>query len=274
MTSRPSASAWAVNVPLTDGLDVDVRDGIGYLTIDRPERRNALSRGLMAAIIGAVDEFGADSSVAAIALTGTGTAAFSAGADLKEMDARARRGESPPIPTYGDGSNVFEAVLSVDKPTVAIVNGPAIGAGCELALACDLRVAADHATLVLPEAKRGLGAHFASVILPRLLPRGIAMEMLYRGEPMTAEKAAHWGLFNATAPAGELPALAHDWLTAIAANAPLTVQRYKRVVTWTSTLAMSEALQVEITPDVYGSRDRQEGVRAFLEKRAPRWEGR
>src|ERR1700744_6135874 len=175
------------------GLLVEVEDRVARLTIDRPERRNALDVGLTSALIRVLVELDEDDEVWAISLTGAGDKAFCAGTDLKELDEMARRGERIPQPMRGSERNLFEVLTEVGKPTIAVVNGPALAAGCELVLCCDLRVATDRSYLALPEAKRGMGANFASVVLPRMLPRAVAMEMLYTGEPLPAAEALRWG---------------------------------------------------------------------------------
>jgi len=260
---------------VSEGLEVEVRDRVAYLTLNRPERRNAISIGLMKRLVEVFTELEAADDVWLLTITGAGEDAFCAGVDLKELDQRARAiGKGPPEPMRGAERNMFEVVLEMSKPTIAVLNGPAIGAGCELALACDLRIAANHARLGLPEVKRGMGATFGSVILPRLLPRGIALEMLYTGEPLEPEVAERWGLINRVIPRAELREQAERLVRSIVANAPLTIRRYKQMVTKGWELPVHSALRLNVGPNVYTSRDREEGVRAFVEKRPPEWEAR
>lgn len=260
---------------MSDELDVSIRDRVAYLTLNRPDRLNALSIGLMGHLTEVLTDLDDDESVWALIITGTGERAFCAGVDLKELEERARTtGKGPLEPMRGVERNLFEVVLELEKPTLAVLNGPAVGAGCEIALACDLRLAADHARLVLPEVKRGMGATFASVILPRLIPRAIALEMLYTGEPMEPEVALGWGLINRVVPRAELQGEAERLIRSIVANAPLTLRRYKQMTTKGWELPVHSALRLNVGPNVYRSRDREEGVRAFVEKRPPRWESR
>lgn len=255
-------------------LTVVRRGHVAELTLNRPQRRNALSLALMQQLGETLVRLGEDEDVWAIAITGAGSDAFCAGVDLKEHDERSREGKPFQHPMRGTRRNLFELLLETPKPCVAIINGHAIGGGCELALACDLRIAADHARLQLPEALRGMGANFASVLLPRLIPRGIAMEMLYTGRPVDAREAERIGLVNSAVPAAELAARARELLDRIVANAPLTVQRYKHMAVKAWELPVAAALRLDAGPDPYRSRDREEGVRAFVEKRPPRWEAR
>jgi enoyl-CoA hydratase len=253
-----------------------VRAGhVAAITLDRPQRRNALSSGLTAELVQALVDLDEDDDVWAITLTGAGEAAFCAGTDLKELDERARTtGRGPQQPMRGPARNLFETLVETRKPTVAILNGPAMGAGFELALACDLRIAADHAAMALPEAKRGMGANFGSIMLPRLLPRAVAMELLYTGATLSPRDALGWGLLNAVVPGAELAARAAELVGSVVANAPLTLRRYKEMTTKGWELPLAHALRLDVGPNVYRSRDREEGVRAFVEHRAPRWEGR
>ena len=257
-----------------DILLCERRDHVAYITLNRPERRNALSLALQEALVQAFSDAGEDSDVWAIVLTGAGERAFCAGADLKEMDEIARERRRLPVPMTGVHRNVFEAVLETYKPTIASLNGPAIAGGCELALACDLRIAAAHAVLGMPEVKIGMGANFASVVLPRLVPRAIAFQMLYTGENISAEDALRHGLVNAVVPQERLAAETERLVRSIVANAPMTLRRYKEMATKGWELSVHAALRLNAGPNPYLSEDREEGIRARLERRPPRWRGR
>jgi enoyl-CoA hydratase len=269
-----SALRWGANVELersAEGLAIGVADRVGYVVVDRPDRLNALSRSVLANIAQTVDGYSSNDDVWVVVLGATGDRAFSAGADLKEVNEHDHAQGSFVRPMTGATRNAFEVVLECTKPTIAAINGVAAGAGCELALACDLRIASENASIGLPEAKRGMGALFGSVMLPRLVPRAVAFEMLYFGEFMSAADARGWGLFNQVVPRQALETTVCDVATELQRRAPLTLRRYKAMVTRTGDLPISTALRIDVRPDPYGSADRVEGVSAFLERRDPNW---
>lgn len=258
----------------TTGLSVEVIDRVATITLDRPERLNALSAAMMGGLLRAIDSLGRDPQVWAVLITGTGERAFSAGIDLKEANQGDQTEWMAAMPMGGPERNTFEAILECPKPVVAALNGVAVGAGCEVALACDIRIAAEHASIGLPEAKRGMGANFGCQVLPRLVPQGIAFEMLYTGELISADEAHRWGLVNRVVPAESLATEARTLCRHIAGNAPLTVQRYKAMISKGRELPLSAALRLNVGPNPYTSEDRVEGVAAFVAKREPRWHAR
>jgi enoyl-CoA hydratase len=208
-----------------------------------------------------------------VVLTGRGDRSFCAGKDLQQLDTQTGAGKRIDLPMRGTERNLYETALETFKPVVAALNGPAIGGGCELALACGLRLAAEHAYFRLPEALRGMGANFASVVLPQLLPRAIAMELLYTGRPFAAEEALRWGLVNAIHTADELLEKSFEMAHAIAANAPLTLRRYAEMSFKAWGQPITTALRLDVGPNPYLSQDREEGVNAYIEKRPARWRG-
>lgn len=252
----------------------EIADRIATITINRPEARNAINTGVRRGLIEAFADASINPDVWVVILTGAGDRAFCAGGDLKSYDDGARQGRRHPVPMTGPERNVYETVLETYKPTIAALNGHAYGGGLELAISCDIRIAADHARLCLPEAKRGMGANYASVLLPRLVPRGIALQMLYTAEPVTAQEALHWGLVNKVVPGAQLAGTVDAFARGLLRNAPLTLQRYKHMAVKGWELPVASALRLDVGPNPYLSADREEGVRAYVEKREPRWQAK
>ena len=255
-------------------LKIKIENKICLLTLNRPEARNALSAGLSLAIAEAILEADTNPEVFLVAITGEGDKAFCSGADLKDARQRAEAGLVNRGPLHSPNRSLFEVMIDSKKPLLAIVNGPALAGGFELALACDMRVAADSAYFAVPEAKRGRGAHFASVVLPQMVPSGIAMEWLYTGRRISVEEAARYGLINRVAPLDKLMDTAMELAKDVVSSAPLSVQRMKLTYRKTHGLPLHAAIRLDAGPDPYSSEDQKEGTRAFFEKRAPVWQGR
>jgi enoyl-CoA hydratase/carnithine racemase len=256
-----------------DVVQYEVIEGVAWLTINRPEARNALNAPVRAGLFEAVDHFNADDAARVLVLTGAGEQAFCAGADLKEM---AEVGlEVPPadfVPQFGRN-------VQVAKPTIAAVNGVAYAGGFLLTQMCDLCVAADHARFAITEVKVGRGAPWAAP-LASMVPSRVALEILLTGDPIDAERAREIGFVNRVVPGSDLRAAVQELGARIAANAPLSVLAAKAMVSALADTAGDRdgadqfALAEEIWKPVYLSEDAQEGPRAFREKRPPRWTGR
>jgi enoyl-CoA hydratase len=255
------------------GLVTETRGHVRVLTLDRPERRNALSSGLQADLVEELLSCAADIDVRAVVLTGTGPA-FCAGFDLKEIREHDQRGEAFRPPMNRPGRNLFEVLSETYVPVIAALGGHAVAGGFELALACDIRIAAPGIKLGLPEATIGMGANYGSVVLPKRIPTGLALEMLFTGEYVTSEDAARWGLVNRVVPADDVLPAALALAERIAANAPLSVRRMKETAVKGLELPLATALRLDVGPNPYLSEDRREGIAAYLEKRPPRWSGR
>jgi enoyl-CoA hydratase/carnithine racemase len=244
----------------------EVEDGVAWVTIDRPEARNALNAAVRAGLFDAVARFNEDAAARVLVLTGAGDQAFCAGADLKEM--AEQQLQVPPE----DFVPVFGRNVEVTKPTIAAVNGLAYAGGFLLTQMCDLCVAAEHARFAIAEAKVGRGAPWA-VPLPWLVPPRIALQLLLTGEPIEARRAHEVGLVNEVVPLAALRDATQQLAARIAANAPLSVAAAKRMVYALGAAPEAFELAARIWEPVYLSDDAQEGPRAFREKRAPRWRG-
>ena len=242
---------------------------VAWLTIDRPEARNALSAAVREGLFAGLRRFNADGAARVLVLTGAGDKAFCAGGDLKEM---AQTGlKVPPaefLPQIG-------RTITVPKPVIAAVNGVAYAGGFLLAQSCDLCIAAETAAFAISEVKVGRGAPWAAP-LPWLIPPRVAMQLLLTGDPITARRAHEIGLVNEVVPAAGLHAAAQAMAERIAANAPLSVLAGKRTVGLIAEHPLSEAFAAAdaIWEPVYLSEDAQEGPAAFAGKRLPVWKGR
>ena len=254
---------------MSEVVRYEVADRIAWLTIDRPEARNALSKAVRDGLWDGFRRFAADEDAAVLVLTGAGEKAFCAGGDLKEMSTTALKVPPPDFLPY------LQRSVKTDKPVIAAVNGVAFAGGFLLAQMCDLVIAADHAQFGITEARVGRGSPWAAP-LPWLIGPRAAMEIMVVAKPITAQRAYELGLVNQIVPLADLRDAAREMAGAIAANAPLSVRAAKSLVYLAAEYGWSEALERadELYEPVYLSEDAQEGPRAFAEKRAPQWQGR
>jgi enoyl-CoA hydratase len=248
------------------------RGHVEILTINRPEARNAINGAVSTGMAAALDELAEDPEAWVVVLTGSGDKAFSAGMDLKAFAA----GEGAAVMGAPGG---FGGVARRDfpKPLIAAVNGSALAGGLEVALSCDLIVAADHAVFGIPEASRGLIAGAGGLFrLPRRVPLAVALEMALTGDPIDAERARELGLVNRVVPRHQLMEEALVLAERIAENAPLAVRYSKSVMI--RSLGADDATGWRLTDEavgvVFSSPDAMEGPVAFAEKRRPNWQGR
>jgi enoyl-CoA hydratase len=245
------------------------RDGVLLVTLNRPEARNAVNLAVAEGIAAALDDLDADPELAVGVITGAGKG-FSAGMDLKAFVT----GERPYVGDRGFGGITQRAAR---KPLIAAIEGFAVAGGLEIALACDLIVAARGAKLGIPEVKRSLVAAAGALLrLPRRIPYGVAMELALTGEPITAERGHELGLVNRLSEPGGAVDAALELAASIAANAPLALVASKAILERQHGWAEDELWerQGEIAGPVFASEDAREGATAFSEKRAPVWRGR
>lgn len=254
-------------------LTFDVSDRIATITVNRPDKLNALNDATIAELGVAIDEAVSRDDVGAVLLTGAGRA-FVAGADIAELQSQSpleaqRRARA--------GQTIFRRFETSPKPTVAAINGFALGGGCELAMACHVRIASEKAKLGQPEVKLGIVPGYGGTQrLPRLVGRGAALRLLLTGDMIDAAEAHRLGLVDQVTPADELIATTRALLTTMLANAPLAMAGCIEALNRGQDVPLEEGGAIE--SDFFGllssTADMQEGMRAFLEKRAPRFTGR
>jgi enoyl-CoA hydratase/carnithine racemase len=247
---------------------------VAYVTIDRPERRNAIDPATSQELLDAFTAFKNDDDLWVAILTGSGDQAFSAGADLVAM-AQSMSGAGGPAFTaaFGGITRGFECW----KPIIAAINGYCLAGGLELALSCDIRIAAEHASFGLPEPKRAIipGAG-GTQRLPRVVPRAFAMEVLLTGERFDAQTALRFGLVSRVVPIEKLMPTAEEVAEKILECGPLAVRAIKQAATQGLEMSLEEGLKLEsqLAAAVFRSEDAREGPLAFAQKRKPQYKGR
>ncbi len=255
-------------------LLVERDDAALVITINRPRVLNALNAAALEELGRAIDDADADAAIRAVIVTGAGEKAFAAGADINELDGRSAV-EAQDLARRGQAA--FNRIERLRKPVIAAVNGLALGGGCELAMACTVRLAAEHARLGQPEIDLGLiPGYGGSQRLPRLVGRGRALELLLTGSPIDAHEAFRIGLVNRVVPAADLMAAARRMAATFAAKPPLAVGYLLSAVSSGLDMPLDAGLACEAS--LFGlaasTEDMREGTRAFLEKRAPVFRGR
>ncbi len=241
------------------------------LTLNRPQKRNALSRELLSALSAELDRVATDGSARVLVLAAAGPV-FCSGHDLAEMVGRSREEYRE---LFSLCSWVMLKLRELPQPVIARVQGPATAAGCQLVAACDLAVAVEEATFATPGVKIGLFCTTPMVPLVRAIPAKAAMEMLLTGKPISARQALAWGLINRVVGAGQLDEAVREFTDAILASSPLTVRLGKEAFYRGLEVDETEAyhLATAVMTDNALCRDAQEGMSAFLQKRRPQWSG-
>jgi enoyl-CoA hydratase len=250
------------------------REGrVAVVTIDRPEKLNALSQQVRDEMLEVLGRLEGDDGVGVVVITGAGDKSFIAGADIGEFDGRSPFDQRQAMRS----PRIFDAMASFPKPVIAMINGFCLGGGCELAMSCDLRVASDRARFGQPEIKLGLiPGGGGTQRLPRLVGMGHAMRLVLTGEMIGAEEARAIGLVEMVVPHDELRERTLELAAAIAAKSPLTVRVAKEALRASEQLPLEDGIRYErdLFCLCFSSDDRKEGVAAFLAKRQPAWTGR
>lgn len=256
-----------------DTLLVEKADQIAKITLNRPDILNALNRQAIADLAAAIAELRSDAAIRGVILTGVGDTAFAVGADIDELS-RLTAFEAEAMAR--EGQALMNLIESLGKPVIAALNGYAIGGGCELALACTMRIAAEHARLSQPEVRIGRIPGFGGTQrLPRLIGKGRALQMLLSGDMMDAQEAYRIGLVDEIVPKEKLIGKAEAILWTISTNAPLAVRFVLEAVNMGLDMPLAQGLELEAS--LFGraaaTEDAKEGTAAFLEKRKPRFTG-
>ena len=252
----------------------EIRDGIAFVTINRPDKLNALNDQVMLDLAGAAERIATEGEIKGAILTGSGAKSFVAGADIGDLSrqgpfdgkARAQRGQA-----------VLRRLETCGKPVIAAINGFALGGGCELAMACHIRIASENAKFGQPEVKLGIAPGYGGTQrLPRLVGKGIALQLILTGEMIDAQEAYRIGLVNKVVPAADLLAESEKVLRGILAMGPLAVRLSMEAIDNGLEMTLDEGLLLEANHFglLAATEDMKEGTTAFLEKRAARFQGR
>ncbi|MEI2385895.1 enoyl-CoA hydratase [Breoghania sp. JC706] len=269
------AATTLPGTPLKSALE----DGILRLTLNMPERMNALSEAMMASLSSALSRAGEDDAVRVVVIDAAPGKVFCAGHDLKELTAHrsdADRGRAYFTDIMGRCSALMQQIVSHPKPIIAAVAGVATAAGCQLVASCDLAIATDRATFCTPGVNIGLFCSTPMVALSRNASRKQAMEMLLTGESIDASTAKDFGLINRIVPSEYLDTVVTKYAAVIASKSPLTLKIGKEAFYAQAEMSLEDAYNycANVMVENMLARDAEEGIGAFLEKRAPEWEGR
>jgi len=269
---RKSRESGTTHMPDYTNLNVSLDEGIATIVVDRPAVKNALDLETVTELRAALHELAETRDAGVLIMTGAGESSFVSGADINEIRARDREDGLAAI-----NSSLFTAVERFPRPTIAAINGYALGGGCELALACDIRVAADSAKFGQPEVGLGIipGAG-ATQRLPRIVGMGWAKHLILTGEIIDAKQALEIGLLTAVMPAAQLQVRARELARRILRQGPLAARLAKLALNASARVDLDSGLLIETLAQAicYSSEDKQEGTTAFLEKRKPRFTGR
>lgn len=252
----------------------EVKDGIAFVTINRPDKLNALNDQVMLELSSAVDRITTDAEIKGAILTGSGPKSFVAGADIGDLSrqgpfdgkARAQRGQS-----------VLRRLETCGKPVIAAINGFALGGGCELAMACHIRIASENAKFGQPEVKLGIAPGYGGTQrLPRLVGKGVALQLILTGEMIDAQEAYRIGLVNKVVPAADVLGESEQMMRGILAMGPLAVRLAMEAVDQGLEMSLDEGLLLEANHFglLAATQDMKEGLTAFLEKRSAKFQGR
>lgn len=262
---------------MSSPVDCDVTDGIATLTLNRPEKLNAINYAMADALLGALDRLETDESVGTIIVTGAGEKAFSAGADIREFSESVRKGPAAAVREFVRRGQAMTARMEAfPKPIIAAVNGLAFGGGCEITEAAHLAIASEQALFAKPEIKLGMPPTFGGTQrLPRLAGRKRALELLLTGNTFPPEKALEIGLVNQVVSHGALMPAARDLARRIMRHSPLAIASIIAAVTRGLNMTIGEGLQVESEQfaRIVPTRDLREGLDAFIERREPAFTG-
>ena len=252
----------------------ELKDGIAFVTINRPDKLNALNDQVMLELGKAAEQIATEAEIRGAILTGAGPKAFVAGADIGDL---ARQGPFDGKARAHRGQGVLRRLETCGKPVIAAINGFALGGGCELAMACHMRIASENAKFGQPEVKLGIAPGYGGTQrLPRLVGKGIAMHLILTGEMIDAQEAYRIGLVNRVVPAADLLAEAERMMRGILAMGPLAVRLAIEAIDQGLEMTLDEGLLLEANHFglLAATQDMKEGLTAFLEKRSAKFQGR